>query len=125
MGDSQYTIRLKSMLWRHGISKPDSRPLYKYRFTAEEYERAKAAFIRDGKRPLDDRAGCALFVLALAEWFRRDRDGGGWTWAPPLASLKLTYAETGAGVRNLSYSEIRDALLTGLHWWRRPTSTPP
>lgn len=120
MADSDYTIRLKAMLLGRRIVKPDGRPLYKYRFTASEYERAKAFIIRDGKRALKEPAGCALFVLALAEWFRRDRDGGGWKWEPPLASMKLTYADADGGVRNLRYTEIRNALLSGLDWWRRP-----
>ncbi|WP_233205314.1 STY4851/ECs_5259 family protein [Alkalicaulis satelles] len=111
------------MLFRHRIARPDGRPLYRYRFTSQEYQRACAKLESDGKRALDEPEGCALFVMALAEWFRRDRDGGGWSWDPPLAALGFKREDRGAGGRNsLRYTEMRDAVLKGLRWWKRPGS---
>ena len=109
------------MLCRHKIAKPDRRPLYQYRFTLNEYERARAQIANDGVRALQTPEGCALFVMVLAEWFRRDRDGGGWSWDPPLASLGFKREEYGAsGPKTLRYSELQDAVSRGLTWWRRP-----
>lgn len=116
----QLGLRLKSLLFRHGKVSADGRPLFKYRFNAAEYERAKDLLRAPGKRVLLTPAGCAMFVMFLSEWFRRDRDGGGWEWKRPLAAINLIYDDDATGIRALRYTELRDALVQGLKWWRRP-----
>jgi hypothetical protein len=116
----QLGLRLKALLFRHGKVSADGRPLFKYRFNAAEYERAKDLLRAPGKRVLQTPAGCAMFVMFLSEWFRRDRDGGGWEWKRPLAAINLIYDDEATGIRALRYPELRDALVQGLKWWRRP-----
>lgn len=120
--DNPYALHLKSMLFRHGIVNPDGRPLYKYRFTSAEYARAVSRITSDGARALHSKPGRALFVMVLAEWFRRERDGGVWAWDPPLNALKLNQTQYGGGDRTLRYSDLIDAVHDGLKWWKRPGS---
>lgn len=120
MGESGYAIRLKAMLFRHGVVQPDGRPLYKYRFSQGDYSRAVEMMARNGRRALREHEGCALFIMVLAEWFRRNRDGGGWSWDPPLATMNLRRDETGNGARTLRHAELTEAVLAGLAWWKRP-----
>ena len=82
VSEREYSIRLQEMLSRHGIVRPDGRPLYRYHFSQGEYSRAVDMMTADGRRALREPEGCALFVMVMAEWFRRNREGGGWSWDP-------------------------------------------
>ncbi|MEQ8405781.1 MAG: STY4851/ECs_5259 family protein [Oceanicaulis sp.] len=108
------------MLLARTIVRPDSRPLYKYRFTEREYSRAVEMLKSNGRAALRETEGCALFVMVLAEWFRRSREGGSWGWDAPLSHLNLQRDEHRSGVRLLRYSELIEAVLRGLEWWGRP-----
>lgn len=113
---------LQDMFEKRDLSRPDGRWLYAYRVTKEEYQ-ALHQLLRDSVRvtPVQvlarrNRYFAALFVLYAAEWWRREYDGGAWTWAPILASLHIRKDE-------LAPNERSGVVLTGFAFWGlRPTS---
>ena len=112
---------LQALLWNRG-GKPDARPLYKYRFNIDEFERAGNLFRKGGTGPLRSKEGQALLLLFLAEWFRRERTSGAWGWEQPLLAAGLTYRphQHTLNAREINYAKLRDTLLEALRWWKRP-----
>lgn len=106
------------LLSRH-MSTPDGSPLYAYRFEASEFEGVRELLRAHGAKALRDPAGGALLVMYLAEWFRRERDGGGWDWVTPLGRIGVSYHPTAAWA-DVRYTEVRDWVEAGLRSWRRP-----
>jgi len=103
---------LHAFLGVRKLTRPDERPLYRYRMADSEYEQAKEILRRLGASRLvapDERAG-ALFVAYCAEWFRRESTSTFLRWDDPASDLfpSVPYAS-------------KQALTTfGLDYWRRP-----
>jgi hypothetical protein len=74
------------LLKSRGLSFPDARPLYSYRFARSDYDEVGSILRRFGPSAAFDRHGAALIVAYVAEWFRRERSGGHWDWIRPLRS---------------------------------------
>lgn len=113
---SEVTASFNALLAARGLTVPDRRALYAYRFTKEEYERGALLLRRHGRRALLERHGCALILVHVAEWFRREREGGHWDWIRPLRSIGLDYGQ-GLAVQ---YVDVEAMVRTGLAVWRRP-----
>lgn len=109
-----YAAWLREFLGQRGLRAPDQRPLYAYHCTREEYAQLREFLRIQGasQRLLGDTAAAACFVLAGAEWYRRDhRRTDGWSWDPVFAAL---------GVR-LVPQELAKVVPKGLEsGWRRP-----
>jgi hypothetical protein len=86
----------------------DGRPLYAYRLSDEAYV-ALADSLRSDlggrQHPLVASDTAARFCIYAAEWCRRERDGGSWSWGPLKADIALevtdstlrTWVQTGLG----------------------------
>lgn len=97
-----------------GLPQPDGRPLHRYRLSDEAFCRLASSL--QGRLQLTDFANGhrpAHFVLWASEWFRREYDGGGYSWAGLLAALDLR-------VTNQSHqATLRDVAKRGLAMWQR------
>ncbi len=109
---------LEALLAPRGLQRPDGRPLYRYRFTREEYEALSAVLRGQSVGALLTSHGAALVVANVAEWFRRDRGGGYWDWKRPLRSIGLHYGE-GYG-SPIQYGDIVAIVSRGFAIWGRP-----
>jgi hypothetical protein len=95
------------------LTRPDRRPLYRYRMADGEYEQAKNILRRlaDAGRLIDpDRRAGALFVAYCADWFRRESISTFLRWddlAPDLFP-------------SVPYSSKQMLTTSGLEYWRRP-----
>lgn len=112
----------QALFLSRNLSGPDGSPLYAYRFEAGEYDGVRKLLSAGGVNALRDPSGSALLVMYLAEWFRRERDGGGWNWVTPLGHVGIRYHPTEAWA-DVRYPEVRDRVEAGLRAWRRPV--PP
>ncbi len=107
-----------------GLSEPDGRPLYRYRFTRHEFDQVRQT-LSDHRAEygpeltLSNRFGAALFVAFTAEWYRREKSGGAWDWIRPLEAIGIRYHSADARA-DVGYSLVREAALCGLECWRRP-----
>jgi hypothetical protein len=110
--------RFVQLLSMRGLERPDGRALYAYRFTRSEYEALREDLRRFHLFGLKNRYGAALFVAFVAEWFRREREGGHWDWIRPLSDIGIRYAANDAS-GDIRYPEIREAVDAGLQMWRR------
>ncbi|EOC1287598.1 hypothetical protein ACI09O_001681 [Cronobacter muytjensii] len=120
MSQSEYTSPLKCTPWlakflnRRGLKQTDSRPLYEYHATSDEYDELKqllrAIGLPDGYR--NDKGYAACFTLFCSEWYRRDYERDcGWTWEPIYKVLGIS----------LSSSEMGRIIPKGLEgYWGRP-----
>lgn len=105
--------------WQHAffsarkLTRPDQRPLYRYRMADSEYEQAKSILRRvAGSGRLvnaDSRAG-ALFVAYCAEWFRRESTSTFLRWDDPAPDL----------FPSVPYASKQALTTSGLEYWRRP-----
>ncbi|HYC66582.1 STY4851/ECs_5259 family protein [Brevundimonas sp.] len=100
--------------------RPDGRPLYAYRFAREDLDDMRAVLAAGGVRGLAELDGAALFVAYVAEWFRRDREGGHWDWKRPLTEIGVSYGQDERWAA-ISYPELSATVERGLRWWRRPS----
>lgn len=97
-----------------GLPFPDGRPLHRYRLPDDAFDRLTASL--KGKRDLIEFGNGhwpAHFVLWASEWFRREYDGGGYSWAGLLAALDLRVTSQG------HQSALRDIAKRGLSMWQR------
>ena len=89
--------------------KLQGQPLYRYGVTNDEFadlrERLDYLHRRGGLEQANDRSA-ATFVLYCAEWFRREYDGGGYSWDAPYPA-------------RLSHEGRRNLAIKGLAWWGR------
>jgi len=87
----------RDLLHHRDLTRPDGRPLYRYRLSEEEFN-SLGKLLRDwlarvsGRVDLDVVATrlsgfSALFVLYAAEWWRRCYDGSHWSWEPILEAI--------------------------------------
>lgn len=117
MGDrGELRTAFYGLLNAKGLSYPDARPLYAYRFARSDYDHVCSVLKRFGPSAVFDRHGAALVVAYVAEWFRRERSGGHWDWIRPLRSIGYDY---GPHAR-IQYREIENLVSSGLAGWRRP-----
>lgn len=101
---------LAAFLRGRRLLKPDGRPLWAYRTTAEELEQLK--FLLEDlldQRRLAQATGGQLFTLFAAEHWRRHYDGHGWKWEVVLEPL---------GIRG-PYQEFYETVERGLGKWHR------
>lgn len=103
------------LLRSRGLSFPDGRPLYAYRFARREYEEVGSVLRQFGPSAVFVRHGAALIVAYIAEWFRRERSGGHWDWIRPLRSIGYDY---GPHAR-IQYRDIENLVSSGLAAWER------
>ncbi len=104
-----------TILQRHGIEKPDGRPLYQYRLNEKEFDEL------DSLLRLSTHLGInnifkmlfwdAAFVMYVAEWWRRYYKGV-WGWEGVFDSIGINYKELGVAHRNM-------LIESGLQRWRR------
>ncbi|MFA6031548.1 MAG: STY4851/ECs_5259 family protein [Myxococcota bacterium] len=103
---------LRTFLSAREIQRPNSRPLYRYRMTDREFERANEILrylASQGRLAVpDDRSG-ALFVAFCSEWFRRESISTFLRWNDPAPDLFPTIPD----------SAKRDLADRGLRYWRR------
>ncbi len=117
MGDpGELKAAFQALIAARGLSHPDARPLYAYRFERTDYEHVCDVLRRFGPSAVLDRHGAALVVAYVAEWFRRERSGGHWDWIRPLGSIGYEY---GPHAR-IQYRDIENLVSSGLTAWRRP-----
>jgi hypothetical protein len=87
-----------------------NQPLYRYRVTDSEYRDLKKRLdyihSQGGLQHCNDRSA-ATFVLFVAEWYRREYDGGGYSWDAPYPV-------------GLTHDARRELAVRGLKWWGRP-----
>lgn len=95
----------------------DGRALYRYRMSDDEFANLhemleiSAAF---GVEGISRFSGWnAAFVIYAAEWWRRNYDGGAWSWEKIFASFDADANGISAGQRNLIVE-------LGLNYWQRP-----
>ncbi|WJY14647.1 STY4851/ECs_5259 family protein [Pectobacteriaceae bacterium CE90] len=108
------TSWLTKFLTHRGLKITDSRPLFEYHTTSDEYEELKRLLRDVGQAEgLKNDKGCAAcFTLFSAEWYRRDYERiHGWSWEPIYKSLGIS----------LSAPELSLIVPKGLEdYWRRP-----
>lgn len=87
----------RDLLHHRDLTRPDGRPLYRYRLSEDEFisleSHLRSWLARvSGRHNLDAVAARlsgfpALFVLFAAEWWRRRYDGSHWSWEPILDAI--------------------------------------
>ena len=109
---------IADLLHRHGLKRPDGRPLYAYRCKAEEFDALSEVLTRSSPcGSMIANWSVRAFVLYAAEWWQRKYDGGHWAWDPLLKSI---------GWR-IHYPDLYESVRAALRWWevdlvRLPTS---
>jgi hypothetical protein len=95
---------------------PNSRPLYSYQVTAQEYEDLRKVLTAHRQVAFDyphEDSWAACFCLYVSECFRREYDGGesGWAWATFEKRLSCTFNQ----------QQHAQLVTTGLEgYWKRP-----
>jgi hypothetical protein len=103
---------LAQILERAGLRTADGRALYRYSVDDSSFEVVKARLKllhEDGRLPEPSSANAALFVLYVAEWFRREYAGNQYSWRGPLHAVN----------GHLRASTIKALTREGLNWWGR------
>lgn len=118
MREEQASQLLTRILSTRGLDRPSGKPLFRYRCSDAEFN-ALAELLR-GEGQLQDKgaAEAACFCLYAAEWWRRNADGGAWSWDPLLASLEWATPQSHALLHRLVESGLVD-------YWRRTILTRP
>lgn len=98
---------VRLLLFHRGLQVPDGRPLYAYRVGTDDYGRLHQ-LLRHAS--LADSDSAAAFCLYVAEWWRRDYDGGPWSWERALLGLEIDYDRV----------SLYQAVIRGLRYWKRP-----
>lgn len=120
MSRSEYIYVIKCTSWltkfltHRGLKITDSRPLFEYHSTSDEYEELKRLLCDVGKAEglKNDKGYAACFTLFCAEWYRREYERiHRWSWEPIYKVLGLS----------LSAPELSHIVPKGLEdYWRRP-----
>jgi hypothetical protein len=101
---------LIEIMERAGLQAADGRPLYRYAVDEVRFATLKARLLtlhRDGRLAQPSPASAALFVLYVAEWFRREYEGGHYRWDSPLPEV----------IGELTAAAIKTLARQGLAWW--------
>jgi hypothetical protein len=75
---------------RYGLPSPDGRPLFAYRLSDSSFSALSTDLCGKDLNDFEHGFGPGLFVLWATEWFRREYQGGFFTWVKlvnPLAPL--------------------------------------
>lgn len=107
---------IKQILERHGLDKPDGRPLYQYRLTEEEFEELEKLLKLSSHLGFQNVSRLMLMwdaalVIYASEWWRREYSGQ-WSWEGIFLSLNLDTDDISTGLRN-------DIIQNGLNRWHR------
>jgi hypothetical protein len=90
--------------------KPDGRPLYQYRVNGQEFSSLES-ILNDAWDPGSSRSsGNALFVLFASECWRREYNGGHWSWE--LITSRLLHGD-------YDYQNLSSAVEDGFNYWKR------
>lgn len=107
--DTQHPAQ--AILSARKLSRPDERPLYRYRLSITEWERLRRYLTEltrtRGIEQANDRDAGA-FAIYAAEWFRREFEGGSYRWDELLGSVGGITQDTTASLAQ-----------RGLKWWGR------
>lgn len=107
---------LNNLFKRHSLSVADSRPLYEYRVTDEEFESLKNIMRLYAKAGLSNTSTALLwdvaFVMYSAEWWRREYDGSSWAWDTIFNSFD-------ANAQDLNDQQRYAAIRSGFRYWGR------
>ncbi len=103
------------LLKRHGLDKPDGRPLYQYRVTDDEYDELtrslKLSALLGVNNIITLLLWDAAFVIYASEWWRREYNGK-WGWSDLFKTINID-------VQELSVNRRNTLIETGLQRWRR------
>lgn len=94
------------------IEAPDGRPLFRYSVSDERYVQLRERIQnlhRQGLLEQHSHQSAATFVLYASEWFRRDYDGGGYSWESPAPEI----------IHTLSAEARKSLARDGLAYWGR------
>lgn len=102
------------ILTRLKLSQPDGRAIHAYRITRDEFEQLGNCLrkhdSRSRKPALWSNRDAAEFCMFAAEWWRRNFDGGAWSWQPILEA---------ASHPKMSQADRTDLVSRGLSYLRR------
>ena len=87
----------------------DARPLHAYRLSGTEFDDLRLR-LRSLLASKQNKSAAALFVLWASEKYRREFDGGAFSWSFLTNALSL----------NLDQSDLRDMTRIGLKAFKRP-----
>ncbi len=97
---------IKQFLEQEGRCAPaDGRPLYAYRLSDQEYEELISVLQQINILGIETLARSPLtkwpmaFVLFAAEWWRREYDGGAWSWEDIFRRIGSCREELSPNVR--------------------------
>lgn len=106
---------VNALLQRHGLEKPDGRPLYQYRLSDQEFSELTSLLKLSAQLGAENITRMlswdAAFVMYCAEWWRRYYTGQ-WGWDGVFDSIGINYQELSTGKRN-------SMVESGIHRWRR------
>lgn len=101
----------QALLSARQLSRPDARPLFRYRVTLSEWERLRHHLVQLRRTNAIERADerdAGAFAMYAAEWFRREFEGGAYRWEELLKSIGGVDPATTASLSR-----------RGLRWWGR------
>ena len=99
---------LTSFLEARGLTKPDGRPLFAYKATADEYRQLVELL---SHMPFVGPHSARYFqawLLFAAEWWKREYAGGAWRWAPVFETLNRPVPE---------HAQVQFAVIEGRKTW--------
>jgi hypothetical protein len=110
-------VVLEKILRDRGLSAPNGKPLYTYRFTADEIAVLKQTLAqvlaRAGSACLDTPWCSRAFVAIASNWFCTWRGEGVWGYAPLCAELGLQYRQQD------HWHHVTSGVREGLRGWSR------
>ncbi|WP_341987604.1 STY4851/ECs_5259 family protein [Azorhizobium sp. AG788] len=101
---------LAEIIRRAGLGAADGRALFRYAVDEASFAALKAqleAIHRQGGLAEPNRTSSAVFALYVAEWYRREYQGGHYRWDSPLPDV----------IRELTAPSIKALAREGLAWW--------
>ncbi|HEX3918846.1 MAG TPA: STY4851/ECs_5259 family protein [Caulobacteraceae bacterium] len=110
VADSPATAVLIEILKRAGLQAADGRPLYRYAVDETRFAALKAQLRllhRQQRLAHPSPGNAAVFALYVAEWFRREYEGGHYRWDSPFPEV----------IGELAASTIKSLARQGLAWW--------
>ena len=107
---------IKKILERHGLDKPDGRPLYQYRLTEKEFEDLETLLKLSSHLGFQNVSRMLLMwdaalVIYASEWWRREYSGQ-WSWDGIFLSLNIDIDDISTARRN-------EVIQNGLNSWHR------
>ena len=100
---------IADFLGHRELTCPDTRALYAYRCTGEEFASLAEALSYCPPHGGGDYMTVRAFVLYAAEWWQRRYDGGRWAWEPLLESIDWRW---------IHYPDLYEPVRKALRWWK-------